>query len=91
MKYILTEAQYSRLVESDLSHLKKLMFKYWDTHKEKINSTFYRLFNITPWTSEDQVQEFYLEWLGGIGKVYELMKNAEDNTMIARGGTYNFH
>jgi uncharacterized FAD-dependent dehydrogenase len=90
MKYILTEAQYSRLVESNLSHLKKLMFKYWDTHKQKFSSTFYRLFDISEWASGDQVQEFYLEWIGGIEKVYELMKNAEDNTMIARGGTYNF-
>ena len=90
MKYILTESQYNRLVEGDLSYLKKLMFKYWDTHKEKFSSTFYKLFDVSEWSSGDQVQEFYLEWIGGINKVYELMKNAEDDTMVARGGTYNF-
>jgi hypothetical protein len=90
MKYILTEAQYNRLVESNISYLKKLMFKYWDTHKEKFSSSFYKLFDISEWSSGDQVQEFYLEWIGGIEKVYELMKNAEGDTMIARGGTYNF-
>jgi hypothetical protein len=90
MKYILTETQYNRLVEGNLSLLKKLMFKYWDTHKEKFSSSFYRLFDISEWSSGDQVQEYYLEWIGGIEKVYELMKNAEGNTMIARGGTYKF-
>lgn len=90
MKYILTETQYNRLVESDLSYLKKLMFKYWDTNKEKLPSIFYKLFGISAWASGDQVFEFYLEWLGGMEKVYELMKNAEGNTMVAQGGTYNF-
>ena len=90
MKYILTETQYNKLVESDLSYLKKLMFKYWDTHQEKLSSTFYKLFDISEWSSGEQVQEIYLEWLGGMGKVYELMKNAEGNIMVAQGGTYNF-
>ena len=90
MKYILTEAQYNRLVEGDISHLKRLMFKYWDTHQQKFSSTFYKLFDVSEWASGDQVQEFYLEWIGGIEKVYELMKNVEGDTMVAQGGTYNF-
>jgi hypothetical protein len=90
MKYILTEVQYNRLVEGDISHLKRLMFKYWDTHQQKFSSTFYKLFDINEWSQEDQVMELYLEWVGGIGKVYELMKNAEDTILVAKAGTYNF-
>lgn len=90
MKYILTESQYSRLVEGNLSHLKKLMFKYWDNNKEKLSPSFYKLFDISEWASGDQVLEIYLEWLGGMEKVYELMKNAEGDIMVAQGGTYNF-
>jgi hypothetical protein len=92
MKYIVTESQYNRLVESDIQKLKKIMFKYWDTQQEKLSKNFYKFFDINPYINNntDEVEKLYLEWLGGIKKVYELMKNVEGDTMVARGGTYNF-
>jgi hypothetical protein len=92
MKYILTEDQYNRLVESDIQKLKKIMFRYWDTQQEKLSKNFYKFFDINPYNTNntDEVEELYLEWLGGIEKVYELIKNVEGNTIVAQGGTYNF-
>jgi hypothetical protein len=92
MKYIVTESQYKRLVESNIQELKKIMFRYWDTQQEKLSKNFYKFFDINPYidNNRDEVEELFLEWLGGIKKVYELIKNVEGNTMVAQGGTYNF-
>jgi hypothetical protein len=92
MKYIVTESQYKRLIESNIQELKKIMFRYWDTQQEKLSKNFYKFFDINPYidNNSDEVEELFLEWLGGIEKVYELIKNVEGNTMVAQGGTYNF-
>lgn len=86
MKYIVTESQQLKNIE----HLKQPMFRYWDAKGPNYYEMSIKLFSI-PFAAKPLVQEWLLEWMGGVDKLYKLLDEYVGKVMNCQQGSYNFN
>jgi hypothetical protein len=89
MKIIITERQYNLLSESK-NNLKHFLFKYWDMKGPDTSNTTMQLFSVG-FDERPIIQNWLIEWYGGINKVLKMLNQFEGTTYKGLGGSYDFH
>lgn len=89
MKYIITESQYVKLNRVNIEHLKEPMFRYWDINGPENYKSTMKLFSIPP-AGVTLVEDWLLQWMGGVEKVLKMLRKYEGKVMNANEGSYDF-
>ena len=70
-------------------NLKKVLYKIWDK-EPKVGSSLIRLLGLNEGQYYDVVMRLFVEYLGGIDSVKNIIDEKFDNILVGKEGGYNF-